>query len=187
MAGRLLLRRTLAGLLDCEPQDVPVSIDARGRPHLAGEPWSFSLSHSGGRLVLAVSSIPVGIDLQVADASLEDGVAETFATPRERAAIRCADDLYTLWTKKEAVLKCLGTGFHTDPRTLELGELTSVVLKHPGGETWNIAVRQRPVACKNYLAIAWRQRTGSSLPLLDYFDVTVSESENSVQRVRSGS
>ena len=84
---------------------------------LEGERWTseradISLSHSGGALAVAVSGVPVGVDIEmVSDASGNPRIAERFFNERERAeyAAASADErglaFARIWTAKEAIFK----------------------------------------------------------------------------------
>ncbi|MFC8419565.1 4'-phosphopantetheinyl transferase family protein [Streptomyces sp. NPDC057236] len=134
---RAVVRRVLAGILGGEPADVPLGrrpCPGCGSPE-HGPPAvlapkdgpMFSLSHSGGLGMLAVSGCPVGMDVEalrdvhvaeLADAALtpvEREVVLGMEEPRRtRAFLRC-------WTRKEAVLKAVGVGLATSPSALETG------------------------------------------------------------------
>ncbi len=74
----------------------------------------------------------VGVDVERIDAGVVDeSLLDVVLHPQERAA-RPADELgrrfFSLWTRKEAVLKALGTGLMVSPRTIAVGW---------GGESWH--------------------------------------------------
>ncbi len=96
---------------------------ADGRPFLAEGP-AFSLSHSGIYCALAIGEGRVGIDIErMEEAGL--GALEAAATPEEQAMITEGDALrrfYTLWTRKEALAKAIGTGLFRDPREIDLSK-----------------------------------------------------------------
>ena len=97
----------------------PYLCDARG---VRLEGVHFNLSHSAGGVLVAVADEPIGVDI------------ETFRSPSAALLRRCMNDeergriehsgapLQTfaeLWTRKEAVGKCRGTGLTDDmPNTL---------------------------------------------------------------------
>nr|WP_225977969.1 4'-phosphopantetheinyl transferase superfamily protein [Paracidovorax avenae] len=117
------LRRLLGEHIGLPPQDVPLAAGAHGRPALAGpaglDGLDFNVSHSGAYALIALAEGPwaVGVDVERCDAfgahSLADPAAleSLVLSARERAAPPAArPDFPTLWTVKEAVLKCLGLG-----------------------------------------------------------------------------
>ena len=81
-----------------------------GKPFFPGE-RCFSLSHSGTWAVLATDDLPVGIDVQTFTTPRE-ALVKRVLTPAERQWLTGAGagGFAFLWSRKEAVLKCLGTG-----------------------------------------------------------------------------
>ena len=81
-----------------------------GKPYFPGE-RCFSLSHSGTWAALAVDDRPVGIDVQVF-AVPREALARRVLTAAERQWLAAVGEsgFAFLWSRKEAVLKCLGTG-----------------------------------------------------------------------------
>jgi phosphopantetheinyl transferase len=123
VAGRTVLRCLLAKLLRCRPDDPRLNLAVRGKPSLgAGAEIRFNLSHSAGFLAIAFSrSGEVGVDVEPVDRRLVDRnlMEKPLFRPEERAYIRAqpnADHAFVrLFTRKEAVLKAMGTGFSMDP------------------------------------------------------------------------
>ena len=76
-----------------------------GKPYIPGGP-EFSLSHSGTLAVIALADVPVGADAEK-DRPVGEAVRLRALTGAERADSR---DFLFFWTRKEAALKCLGTG-----------------------------------------------------------------------------
>jgi len=121
--GRGALRRLLAR---CTPRVEKVdtlATGAWGKPALSnpqGMPpgVEFNISHSGGLVLLAATlGTPVGIDLEVPRPGVElQEILERFFSPGEVAewhrlpASLRSDGFYSLWTRKEAVVKALGRG-----------------------------------------------------------------------------
>ena len=105
-------RRLLAQLLGYKPV---VEHDARGVPFLPAHPEvHISLSHCRTAVAVAISKDgPVGIDIECRR-SINDDLVRRVCTGNEIACIDCSDDrtmsFLQLWTRKEAVLKCRGTG-----------------------------------------------------------------------------
>jgi phosphopantetheinyl transferase len=162
--GRLLLRAALSALLP--PGRRQVRIDPLGKPQLVGDDFCFNLSHSGGTILLALATEPVGVDIQYPDPHLEPGIAMIMATASEQAWVRSPDQFYDLWVRKEAVLKCLGTGFYRDPATVELGHQLTVTLPAPNSTLWMIQM-QRFTLPPAYGAVAWQQRSDRPVPAVE--------------------
>lgn len=106
--ARKLLER-LAGFLPT------VEHDASGAPCIAGHPeLHISISHCAKAVAVAVSTKQkVGIDIE-SRRKVGDSLMERVCTPDELDKIRRSDDpemaFLRCWTRKEAVLKCRGTG-----------------------------------------------------------------------------
>jgi 4'-phosphopantetheinyl transferase len=156
IVGRGMLRERLADYLGCTPSEVQLIYGSYGKPALApGSGYaslSFSVSHSDGLVVYAVSRSPmIGVDLEVVRpiADLE-GIAEHFFSPRERESLRAlAPDertagFFNCWTRKEAFIKAIGLGLSQplDAFDVEL---------RPGKSAGLLAIDGDP-----HLAAAWR-------------------------------
>lgn len=126
IAGRAGMRALLAGYLKREPGQLVFRTDPGGKPRLAEingqEGIRFNLSGSQGLGMFAVQSErEVGVDVErvrpVPDAL---GVAERVFTEQEQAGLRTRSGevfdevFFSLWTRKEALIKCLGRGL-SDP------------------------------------------------------------------------
>lgn len=122
-----LLRTAVARQLDVAPHEV--AIDRRcpdcGRPHgkprvLGGEePMHVSVSHSGGRVAVALCrAVPIGVDVE---AVREIPIAEAALAPAELAALRSLPareyraGFARAWVRKEAALKATGHGLRVPP------------------------------------------------------------------------
>lgn len=152
--GRVLLRGILGEKLGVAPKDVPIEIDDLGRPLVPGNPVFFSLSHSGGHIRLAVADRRVGIDIQLKDRLIEEGMTEVFATPLEQAWVNSEDRFYDLWVRKEAVLKCVGTGFRLDPRSVDVLDHAIVTVDEGAGEPRTIHVERIEAPSGAFAAVA---------------------------------
>jgi 4'-phosphopantetheinyl transferase len=122
IVGRGILRERLADYVGCVPCEVQLVYGPHGKPALApdsGYPsLRFSVSHSGGLVVYAISrDCRLGVDVEVVRpiADLE-GIAEYFFSPRERASLRAlaphqrTAGFFNCWTRKEAYVKAIGSG-----------------------------------------------------------------------------
>lgn len=83
-----------------------------GRPQLPGTTLQVSISHSGDLVVVALTAAgPVGVDVELIHPRSFRGLLPSVCTTSERSLVHTADDFYTYWTRKEAVLKAMGDGF----------------------------------------------------------------------------
>jgi 4'-phosphopantetheinyl transferase len=130
IVARGALRSLLSKYLGRSAEELTFIHGPHGKPML--DPASsettieFNLSHSGDVVLLAFSGRgAVGIDVEVVRADIDlHGLAARVLGPEEIAIIERADEtlraqlFFQAWTRKEAVLKALGTGFSVEPREL---------------------------------------------------------------------
>ena len=136
--ARAALRCLLARYLDISPLQVPLTWNQHGKPMLSAEAsLRFNLTHTRGLAMYAVAfEREVGIDAEWMDAAVDwRAVAPTVFSAHEVATLMRTPEpqqrpaFFTAWTRKEALLKGMGTGFGTseDPQDadawtlLELG------------------------------------------------------------------
>lgn len=88
-----------------------------GKPYIAGhEDCFFNISHSGKRVICALSDSECGADIEKAEAPAQmDMIASKFFSIYERNAIMLSanpvDAFTRLWTLREAYVKMRGKGF----------------------------------------------------------------------------
>jgi 4'-phosphopantetheinyl transferase len=138
--SRGVLRVLLARYLDAAPQQVPLALDANGKPCLGrahgdrraagpAESLHFNLSHSGELALYAFSSSwPVGVDVELGRRVAEDGarrdhvaLARRVFGEREGRRLQALPpasrerEFLRLWTRYEAALKRVGRGIGAGP------------------------------------------------------------------------
>lgn len=118
------------------PEPLPAMARTRqGKPYFPGRPdLHFSLSHSRGLSLCALSDVPVGADIEFVRPRRAQFPRYTLSD-REYAWYesrgRSWDDFYRLWTMKEARVKCTGEGiFHRPARQV------SIPLLSGGEQEW---------------------------------------------------
>ena len=93
-------------------------LDIRGANGVgSGQKPQFSISHCKQAIAVAVSNTPVGIDIETLRHPSESLIEKTMNEQEQEqiAAADSMDEMFTaLWTRKEAVLKYLGTGIVDD-------------------------------------------------------------------------
>jgi 4'-phosphopantetheinyl transferase len=108
--GRLLLKAGLESLGKGHLFDT-IQISKNGKPYIEG--LSFSISHTENRVVCAISENgEIGLDIEkIKPIDLQNFVA--FFTETEMQTIKAASDpmdvFYRYWTRKESIIKALGT------------------------------------------------------------------------------
>ena len=125
--ARAALRLLLALHLDQPARALQFSYGPYGKPALdtaAGDNLHFNLTHSADLAVMAITGLgAVGVDVEVCrPVSDFRGLVARFFAAEEQVLLESLDDTAALqafflgWTRKEAVLKALGTGLSTDPQ-----------------------------------------------------------------------
>ncbi len=61
---RTVMRSILGQLLHLAPSEVPIWIEDGGKPYLAERNFEFNLSHTGRYGLLAISQLPLGVDIE---------------------------------------------------------------------------------------------------------------------------
>jgi 4'-phosphopantetheinyl transferase len=157
--ARGILRLLLGRYLNRAPETVQFEYGAVGKPALANlenfeateacHPLCFNVSHSHQMALFALAQREVGVDLEQIRADCDgEAIAARFFSPQEQAALnRLSPELrprgfFNGWTRKEALLKAMGTGltFPLDQLEVSLtpGEPTQIrQLAHPG--SWLLA------------------------------------------------
>jgi 4'-phosphopantetheinyl transferase len=150
IAARGGMRMLLGAHAGLAPETLSFETGEHGKPFLTGAngPCTFNLSHSDSLAALAISSVELGVDIEVIG-RFHEGVARDRFSASENAALqRLPEDgrnaaFYHFWTAKEAVLKALGTGFSraSDSFTIDISDrdaLQLVEARWPEGNpgTW---------------------------------------------------
>lgn len=130
----------------------PVARTGEGKPWFPREPGlHFNISHSGDLALCGVGTAPLGVDVEQIRPR-RTGLARYVLSEEEFAWFtRLGGDwgsLYTLWTLKEARVKCTGTGLRQAPRTIAVpllepgqsGTLDGLRFRAYAGEGWRAAV-----------------------------------------------
>lgn len=111
LAGRAGVRSAASRYCGRPPADLEIRTDPDGKPFLHGTGLEFNLSHSGGTVVAAFSTAPVGIDIETPGRPRDYlAIARRFFHPDEVGSLGSEDDFLRLWTAKEAMLKLAGCG-----------------------------------------------------------------------------
>lgn len=116
IAASLLINTVL---FDGMPAPMP-SLGNHGKPYFEDKP-AFNISHSGDFAVLAVASLPVGIDIEQKIEEDYVSLGKAFLCKDEYELLKQSADkcalFYDLWTRKESYLKMTGMGLYQDPKS----------------------------------------------------------------------
>jgi 4'-phosphopantetheinyl transferase len=123
VAARVALRSVLAQYLRILPGELRFGYEPLGKPRLLTDserPLQFNLSHSDDLALIAVTTAPVGVDLErvphVGAWDALEPVAARFFSAADRDALTALPPrerrraFYQIWTRKEAHLKGCGLG-----------------------------------------------------------------------------
>src|SRR6185503_11291343 len=126
--ARGMLRGILSRYTRLAPEELIFEVDSNGKPSLRGTRISFNLSHSAEMCLVAVAGgRPVGIDVEQIRAEIDPlKIAGRYFSAREHASLTALPPalapaaFFTCWTRKEAVVKALGTGLSMPAESLEV-------------------------------------------------------------------
>jgi 4'-phosphopantetheinyl transferase len=125
---RAVLRQVLARYTGQSPADLRFESSSAGKPVLLGaHSPHFSVSHCADLALIAVARVRIGIDVEhVRPGNFWQKVIGQCLSPRERAYLEAlpaksrTQALYRVWTRKEAVLKAVGTGLLYPPHQVSV-------------------------------------------------------------------
>lgn len=117
LAGATLLKKGLEKM-GVNP-DVRINVSEKGKPYIEGV--FFNISHSGDKAVCAFGSSEIGVDIEKIN-PLSERLMDKIALPNERAKISAAKQIVRLWTRKEALAKCVGEGLGEEIFKTDLSE-----------------------------------------------------------------
>jgi 4'-phosphopantetheinyl transferase len=151
------LRRCLGQLLGRAAESLRFRYGPFGKPALDlglldQAPFHFNLSHSRAMALVAWAGAELGVDVEDVGREVDElGLGRRVFSPSEQQVLRARPAgparraaFYSLWTRKEAVLKGLGTGLSREAAEIDLGRLPaghepSTWTDTATGERWTIA------------------------------------------------
>jgi 4'-phosphopantetheinyl transferase len=130
LLGRILIKTLLASKVKLNPREILLSKNIFGKPFqqsVDGLPdYQFNLSHSSGLVVCGVSHHPIGVDVEKVDDLPLEVMKKVFSKEETNFVLHQPTielkmwAFYLIWTRKEALMKANGHGFHRDPRLLSI-------------------------------------------------------------------
>lgn len=171
--GRSVLRLVLGHATASNPAALALDDGEYGKPFLPVFPHlQFNLSHSGHLALLALGTgAALGVDVELHGPMTDrDAVAQRCFTHAEYDAFRHSAEpdaaFYTLWARKEACLKALGSGFSIEPHVFDAGMtegLAVVNIQTPGGQR-RMRVQSVALSLPASAAIAWMEEQDVTVP-----------------------
>lgn len=113
LVSKYCLRKLLAYFLDTSAAEVDFFTKDEQKPATKG--IEFNISHTGNYVVIGISRKLIGVDVEFLNREFDfDSILETGFSAREVEFIGKTSvdvtNFYTLWTRKEALLKAVGEG-----------------------------------------------------------------------------
>lgn len=142
LTGDLLLNQMIRSRLPDVRLPLIRKTTASGKPYLpACSGLHFSISHSGSLVVCAISSVPVGVDLEL-PRTVNPAVAARWFSPEEQALLEQEPSaFFDLWMAKEAVLKEIGCGLCGGLKTVSVRLSPVPHLVSPVNGAWHALTR----------------------------------------------
>jgi 4'-phosphopantetheinyl transferase len=138
LAGRRIVRQVLAGMLSLTPESVPIILEEHGRPVVeGGRGPCFSISHSGGSVMVVFSGAAVGLDVEEERPVEKVALARRFFSSAEAELVRESPSIFfPLWTSREAAIKADGRGMARLLGNMSAIPSSSGFTVRIGEETW---------------------------------------------------
>jgi 4'-phosphopantetheinyl transferase len=163
---RAALRRALGTRLRCDPAEVVICRTERGKPLVEARGVDVSVTSSGERCLIAVSTVgEVGVDLEwLRPLPGWEGVAARAFAPSELASLQRLPAaarngaFFACWTQREACLKALGIGIAGPPGhvVLELRDHGAAAIRRIGSQDparWSLGLLGGPAGGVAALAV----------------------------------
>ncbi len=162
-AARGFLRCVLARALGCAPAEVRFEYGPHGKPSLDATPISFNLSHSGDLALLGLTrEARLGVDVEQLREVDHIRIARRFFAPAEADRLaripeaRARAAFFAGWTRKEAVIKAVGTGLALPLDSFEVsleGEAELLRAEPPLGTGWSLREVEAPAGFAAAIAV----------------------------------
>lgn len=135
VAGRGVVRERVAAATGVPAAAVEILTSDKGKPYVKGfqDVFQFSISHDNEYLAVLWHSgpEPVGVDIQKVDEGFDYSVlAGRYFSGQEQRQIHSVWDFFKYWTRKEALLKALGSGLVDDMKAVAVDQS---LVTYPGG------------------------------------------------------
>ena len=139
IVARGLLRYLLSAYLNKTAEDILFQYGPQGKPTVADSSVQFNVSHSDDRVLIGIGyHHPIGVDVEHMTRSIEvDSIATRFFTVNEARQIHALSGVaqrrafFNVWTRKEALLKTIGSGLSLSLQACEVSvgdEAVSTIL-----------------------------------------------------------
>ena len=169
--ARGLVRLVASNYLGCQPIDVPIKPapciycgEPHGKPLIEGSPVHVNVSHAGDTVLIGISSLPVGVDVESETRKTESlALSRRFYSPAEAEWVsetgmaEARRRFLRLWVRKEAVLKATGEGLPGGLDTVPvLGSTPLTVTRAVGSGPSRWTVADVGAAAHPAAAVPWQ-------------------------------
>lgn len=127
IASRAFIRRAIGYVLGSPSYTGEFLVNQCGKPYLPtpNSAVHFNMSHTRHHLAAVfILNESIGIDIEMDSRAAQPNLLEYVFSPKETEQILTSRDWKATflrgWTYKEAVLKCIGTGFTRDPKSISV-------------------------------------------------------------------
>jgi len=162
IVAKYTLRKILSAFLLVPAVEISFHKAENKKPYVNG--IEFNVTHSKNYILIGVSSSKIGIDIEHIDHDFTyDLIASSNFSPEELKLLNQDNsslNFYSIWTRKEAILKASGEGL-TDDMT-ELNSLSSIITRKQA----KYRLRSFKIDKEYTGCIAFEERT----PNLNYWD-----------------
>ena len=167
-------QRLILGMyLNTRPRLLDFALGENKKPYLItdnGKELQYNLSHSGDWILLAVSAREIGSDMEYIDSTFNyhDLLPEHFSEEESAYVNRqnSAERFYTLWTRKEALLKATGQGLGDHLKHTPALDGSHIMHTSLSGHTSNWQIKSFSIQDGYMGSIA----VEGTLPLLQFWD-----------------
>jgi 4'-phosphopantetheinyl transferase len=122
-----ILRLIISQFLKLDPLEISFKTGLNNKPGIKGDPIHFNITHTREAFAITVSNeFQVGIDLEDINQEIEiRSIAEKYFSRKEcefifKSETGSKNRFILLWTRKESLLKALGTGIINDLTKVEV-------------------------------------------------------------------
>ncbi|WP_080056145.1 4'-phosphopantetheinyl transferase family protein [Spirosoma aerolatum] len=118
--GRCILRRLLGNYIGQPLASIELTEGMNRKPVFTNSPgWQFNISHSGNWVLVAISTVWVGVDLEksIQGFDFQGIVSQSFSKSEQQfvdKSLNRVNAFYTIWTRKEALVKATAKGVDED-------------------------------------------------------------------------
>jgi 4'-phosphopantetheinyl transferase len=174
-----MLRMIISKRLKINPLDISFETGTNGKPRIKNDSLFFNISHTSNSYAFALSEyFSIGVDLEELNEHLNyEPIIKRFFSRKECEFIleskrNSRNRFFLLWTRKEALLKAIGTGIVSHLSHIEVSDPINFINRNLIEDFVNVPVANQYYIYSrklhnNYLSVALPQKTKLILYHLD--------------------